>query len=215
MFKLDLHTHSMASHDGGISHEQYEQILNGNILDFIAVTDHNSIEAAQILNKKMGTKIIVGEEIMTLDGEIIGLFLSQKVEPGLSAFETVKAIKKQGGLVYIPHPFETVRKGLSEATLSSIDGHIDIIEVHNSRALLQNKGSRAVMWGTLHNKVKAASSDAHGIKGLGHTFTLVEEAPTAENLVSLLTKAKLVTNRPPLRSLLYPKINRLKRKVKK
>ena len=215
MLKLDLHTHSAASKDGGISPAQYAKILNKKVLDFVAVTDHNTIEVAQKLNKQFGQRIIVGEEIMTKQGEIIGLFLTSLIKPGQSAQATVEKIKGQGGLVYIPHPFETIRKGLSEATLNSIAEHIDIIEVHNARAVLQNKGSQAVMWGTLNNKVKVAASDAHGYKALGHTFTLINEPPTALNLVNLLTKSQLVTKRPPLHTLLYPKLNRLKKKVKK
>ncbi|MCA9330415.1 PHP domain-containing protein, partial [Candidatus Saccharibacteria bacterium] len=112
MYKVDLHTHSQASPDGGITAEQYAHVLSTGLLDMIAITDHNSIAYAQEVQKQLGDKIIVGEEIMTNDGEIVGLFLTQVIEPGLSAQETCRRIKAQHGLVYIPHPFETVRKGL-------------------------------------------------------------------------------------------------------
>ena len=85
MFKVDLHTHSSASHDGGISFEQYQLALSTGLLDAIAVTDHNSIETAQALHELLGDQIIVGEEIMTSQGEIIGLFLKQPIAPGQSA----------------------------------------------------------------------------------------------------------------------------------
>jgi predicted metal-dependent phosphoesterase TrpH len=113
MLKVDLHTHSVASPDGGISESQYQQVLNKGTLNCIAITDHNEVDFAIAMNKKFGDKIIVGEEIMTTQGEIIGLFLTEKVPAGLSPEETVKQIRKQGALVYIPHPFETFRHGLS------------------------------------------------------------------------------------------------------
>ena len=100
MIKIDLHTHSVGSPDGGITLEEYARLLDDKVLDMIAVTDHDSIEQALVIQNKLGPRIIIGEEITSLEGEIIGLFLNQKVEPGLTAKKTVQAIKSQGGLVY-------------------------------------------------------------------------------------------------------------------
>jgi len=209
MFKIDLHTHSVASPDGGIKTEQYARALEDDQFDCIAVTDHNTIEVARSLHESLGERIIIGEEITTHEGELIGLFLKQTILPGQSALTTAKAIKAQGGIVYVPHPFETVRKGVSEASLNQITELVDIVEVHNGRAVFQNRGPQATMWARLNRKVVAASSDAHGHKGLGATYTLVSELPTVENIVKLLKKAQFVTNRPPLRTLIYPKLHRL------
>lgn len=141
MYKVDFHTHSTASPDGSIKAAQYKQLLDSGRLDAIAVTDHNRIDFALALQQELGSKIIVGEEIMTTEGEIIGLFLKELVPAKLSPLETVQAIKKQGGLVYIPHPFETVRKGLQAKSLAAITDYIDIMEVYNGRAMLQNRTS--------------------------------------------------------------------------
>jgi predicted metal-dependent phosphoesterase TrpH len=215
MPKLDLHTHSSASPDGGISAQDYRQLVKSGRLDYIAVTDHDRIDFALELQATLGNHIIVGQEITTAQGEIIGLYLKQAIPAGLSALATVQAITKQGGLVYIPHPFETVRKGMTKEVLDTLADFVDIVEVHNGRAVFQNKGAEAAAWARLHNKVGAASSDAHGSKGIGSSFTTVSENPTQLNLVKNLVSAQLSTTRPPLVSLLYPKLNRLRGKLRK
>jgi len=214
MFKIDLHTHSEASPDGGITSEQYAKALADGQLDFIAITDHNSVEMAQTLHKSLGNQIIVGEEIMTLEGELIGLFLNSFVMPHQSAEATAKSIKAQGGIVYVPHPFETVRKGLSKSVLDDIAELVDIVEVHNGRAVFQNRGPQAATWARLNCKEMAASSDAHGPKGFGSAYTQVSNHPSASNIVELLGTARIVTNRPPLKALLYPKMHRLRKKLR-
>ena len=215
MIKIDLHTHSVGSPDGGITLEEYSRLLDDKVLDMIAVTDHDSIDQALAIQNKLGPRIIIGEEITSLEGEIIGLFLNQKSEPGLRAIKTVQAIKSQGGLVYIPHPFETVRKGVTQASIDSISDEIDIVEVCNGRAVFQNKGPQALTWARLHNKIGAASSDAHGLKGIGTTYSSVETVPTKESFLEVLKTARLTTKRPPLLSLFYPKYNRFRAKIKK
>lgn len=215
MYKVDLHTHSEASPDGGITFEQYVKAIDHEVLDFIAVTDHNTISLARDLHKAMGKKIIIGEEITTKQGEIIGLFLKNVVKPHQMLIDAVKEIKTQGGVVYLPHPFETVRHGISEADLLTIADYIDIVEVYNGRAFVQNKGPQATTWARIHEKACAASSDAHGIKGLGSAYTDIKEEPTAKTLRELIRHGHCSMQRPPLRTLLYPKANKLKRVFKK
>lgn len=213
MYKVDLHTHSIASHDGGLGVAHYKKALDEGLLDAIAVTDHNRIDYAILVQQELGKKIIIGEEIMTSQGEIIGLFLKQAIQPGLTLTETVAAIKEQGGLIYVPHPFETVRKGLHPADLEAITGLIDMIEVCNGRAFTQNRSSQAVVWARLNNVRGVASSDAHGFKGLGKTYTSLPGMPTKSNMTELLTKATLMTDRPGLSALLYPKYHKLRKRL--
>lgn len=213
MFKLDLHTHSVASPDGGITLRQYRMALENGRLDCIAITDHNRIDFATQAKAQLGERIIVGEEIMTSHGEIIGLFLDEPIEPGMSPEDTIAAIREQHGLVYIPHPFETVRKGLHPATLEQIQADVDIIEVCNGRAFLQNRGEQALVWAKLNQVAAAASSDAHGVRGLGKTYTALPSAPTRDTLLSLLRGATLHTGRPGLRSLLYPKYHTIRKSL--
>lgn len=215
MHKIDLHTHSTASPDGGITPAQYSHALSAGLLDMIAVTDHNRIDMAEQLRAELGDRIIVGEEIMTTGGEIIGLYLTKVIRPGLSPLETIKQIKEQGGIVYVPHPFESVRHGLHPAIMEEVVDYLDIIEVCNGRAFWQNRSSQAVIWAKLNHLVGAASSDAHGIRGLGKTYTQVKTMPSQDDLQHILLHGVPVTDRPGLRSLLYPKYHRLRKKVRR
>lgn len=215
MYKIDLHTHSSVSPDGGITADQYADALESNLLDIIAVTDHNRIDFALGLQQQLGDRIIVGEEIMTTGGEIIGLFLKRPIKPGQSPLETVKQIKEQQGLVYIPHPFESVRHGVHPGVLEELVDYLDVIEVCNGRAFLQNRSAQAVIWAKLNRVIGVASSDAHGLRGLGKTYTQVAELPSQEDLITVLSHGIPVTDRPGLRALLYPKYHRLRKKIKR
>lgn len=210
MHKLDLHTHSYASPDGSLQATDYKHMLESGGLDVIAVTDHNRIDFALKLQAELGERIIVGEEITTLEGEIIGLYLRETVPPHLSAVATVAHIREQGGLVYIPHPFETVRKGLTAASLDAIAAEVDIMETCNGRAL-QKRGPRAEQWAAARDVPGAASSDAHGKRGWGNTYSIVTETPTRKNLVHLLRSATYSTKPVSAIGRLYPKLNRLRK----
>ncbi len=212
--KVDLHTHSSASKDGGITLSGYKNALHSGLLSYIAITDHNEISAAVKAKNMLGDRIIVGEEIMTTDGEVIGLYLKHKIEPGMSLLETIKHIKLQHGLVYIPHPFETVRSGVSHSSLALVTDMIDIIEIRNGRALLQNKSKQAVDWSHANTVTGAASSDAHSYSGLGRTYSLLGARPSQDTLVALLAEASHSTKLAKLPSLFSPKINRIKRQIR-
>jgi len=214
MYKIDLHTHSINSPDGALSKRHYQEALRHGLLDCIAVTDHNSISFAQQLHKELGNQIIVGEEITTLEGEVVGLYLTSTVPPKLSAVDTIRSIHEQGGLVYIPHPFETVRKGISQATLDKIEKDVDIIEVHNGRAVFQNKGAAARSWASRRDVPSASSSDAHGWRGWGKTYSLISDMPTPKTLPSLLKDADYIIGTVGMLGVLYPKLNRLRKRVR-
>ena len=209
--KIDLHTHSIASPDGGLTLANYRKALETGTLDYIAITDHNTIVFALEAQRELGERIIVGEEITAKEGEIIGLYLKEAIPAGLSVAETVAAIKAQNGLVYIPHPFETVRKGLPRRVLDTIANDIDIIEVFNGRALLPHRSRQARKWAGEHTVSGAASSDAHGNRGWGRTFSILGAAPSRSNLVTLLADATYSTKTVG-GGVVYPKLNRLRRR---
>lgn len=214
MYKIDLHTHSTTSPDGALSARHYEDALGKGALDYIAITDHNSISFAQKLHDEIGDQIIVGEEVTCLEGELIGLYLKDVIPANLSVVDTIRAIHAQGGLVYVPHPFETVRKGIPEATLDQIAKDVDIIEVHNGRAIFQNKGGLAHSWSARHDMPSASSSDAHGRHGWGKTYSLISEAPTAKTLPVLLKDADYFIGTVGMLGVLYPKFNKLRKKIR-
>jgi predicted metal-dependent phosphoesterase TrpH len=214
MYKADLHTHSAASPDGGLSAEDYKWALESHVLDIIAVTDHDTIAFAEALQQSLGACIIVGEEISSTEGDIIGLYLKKHIRPGMTAPETVDAIHAQGGLVYIPHPFEKVRKGLQKVTLDALASKVDIIETYNGRSWLSSNSSRAQAWTATHNVSAACSSDTHGRRGWGKTYSLLADMPTQVNLLASLLNARSVADSVGLIGRLYPKLNRIRKHLR-
>ncbi|HSA83333.1 MAG TPA: PHP domain-containing protein [Patescibacteria group bacterium] len=210
MIKIDLHTHSIISSDGGIGESGYERLLQDKFLDCIAITDHNRIDFAEKMHKKLGDKIIIGEEITTTEGEMIGLFLKEVVPSGLSAIETANVIKKQGGLVSIPHPFETLRQGIQLPVLEQIIEKIDIVEVFNGRGKWRGKSDDAFIFAKKYHLAQAASSDAHGYHGAGKTYTQIHSLPSVSTLKKRLLNGSLVKEYAPLWTFLYPSWNRMK-----
>lgn len=210
-YKIDLHTHSILSPDGGITKEQYRRIFQKGTLDFIAVTDHNEINFALELNQELGGKIIVGEEIKTEQGELVGLYLKKFIQPGLKAKETIKLIKAQGGLVYLPHPFEHFRWGISWDFLPEITEAIDIIEVFNARGFFSPKRQELIKLALKENKAYAVSSDAHSFGEIGRAYTVIEKKPTRKNLTRLLSQPKTKIGKINFLYLFSPTANRIRK----
>jgi predicted metal-dependent phosphoesterase TrpH len=212
-YKVDLHTHSIISQDGGITAAQYENVLQTGELDCIAITDHNETSFARIMQKKLGNRIIIGEEISTKEGEIIGLYLHETIPGGISLEEAVASIKHQSGLVYVPHPYEHFRKGLQQDAIELITSDIDIVEVFNGRARFRGKPILAERFALKNNIPQAASSDAHGRSGLGQTSSALSEFPDHKTLKKLLTTALLDKTYAPFYTFFYPILNRIKNNV--
>jgi len=210
MYRIDLHTHSVLSHDGGISESDYKKILDSDSgkLDFVAVTDHNEIDFALKLRKKLGNRVIVGEEIMTRDGEVLGLYLTKRIPPKLDLLDATRRIIDQGGVVYTPHPFHPFRSSLSIESVEKILEITDqlIIEVHNARTSYFTRSLVAHAFSEKHNLAKGASSDSHCKWGIG-TYTDISDKPNPENLVSLIKSGQIHSHRAPSYSLFCPKIN--------
>lgn len=211
-YKIDLHTHSNFSTDGGLREKDYKMLFDKKILDFAAITDHNTIEFAKKIALKFGEKIIVGEEIRAREGEVIGLYLRKNVVSGLSLNETISQIKAQNGIVYIPHPFETLRHGLDGNSLREIEEKIDIIEVFNSRARWRGKADKSESFAKKYNKARSSASDAHCIFGTGHAFAIISKSPTRDTLIELMNNASFKKGYAPLFSYLCPGINKIKNK---
>lgn len=211
--KVDLHTHSIISHDGGIRAEQYIKLLERGTLDCVAITDHNETRFAKVMHEKLGDKVIVGEEITTKDGEMIGLFLQRTVQPGMSAKETAAAIHVQGGIVYIPHPFETMRKGIQRNILEEIKADIDILEVFNARGRGREKIEKMESFAEWFHIAEAASSDAHCRSGIGSAYSVVEKLPKKGTVKKLLKKGTLHKEYAPLWTYLCPAVNRIKNAI--
>lgn len=169
--KIDLHTHTLCSKD---SCNQYDRIITAVQsagLDGIAVTDHNEFRGALELQRRAPFLVIPGEEIKTGAGEIIGLFLQERIPPGLDPLETVDRIHAQGGLAYVPHPFDEVRGSrLEHWALDVVAPHLDLLEVFNARNAWPAFNRRALAYAREHELLAGAGSDAHTYAEYGRAY---------------------------------------------
>lgn len=199
MKKIEFHIHTIASKDS--LQNKYFLLFMCKLrkIDCIAITDHNEIYYAQknkCFFEKHGLDVIVGEEIFTKDGEIIGLFLSDKILPNLSAKETVNEIKKQGGLVYIPHPYDEKRAGtvLSNSSLEKIKKYVDFMEVHNGRNYSSFFSDKQDEITQKYGFIPIVGSDAHTFYEVGRNYCVVDSIDK-ETLKHSIKKASLIKNK--------------------
>ncbi|MCL5960922.1 MAG: PHP domain-containing protein [Chloroflexi bacterium] len=166
----------------------------------LAITDHNSIKGSLELQRIAPIRIILAEEIKTLQGEIIGLFLQEEIPRRLSAEETVSKIKEQGGLVYVPHPFDRLRGSrLRRQTLLEIVGQVDIMEVFNSRVTFPRDNALAREFADRFGLAHGGGSDAHVAYEIGRTVVEIPDFETpAEFLIALRQGAVRGRLSPPL-----------------
>lgn len=193
MLRTDLHTHTYYSPDALTSPPDFIDACLNRGVNCVAITEHNTIRGALAMREACPFKVIVGEEIRTADGEIIGLFLREEVPARLSAEETVRLIKEQGGLVSIPHPFDRLRrKSLGERALLRIAYQVDIIETFNARITFSGDNERASRFAQEHGLLAAAVSDAHSPGELGASYTEMPDFDGPEAFLQSLGQAKLV-----------------------
>ena len=200
MTLVDLHNHTHRSYDAQNGLADYERAHAEGRVDVVAITDHNTIEGALELAAAASFPVIVGEEIDTADGELIGLFLREHVPPGLPAVETARRIRDQGGLVYLQHPFYRIVRGRMRARareeLRGL-GLIDIVEAANGGPLAAADNARALAWARACDLPHAASSDAHEPAAIGTCLTAVPDGPVdAATLPGLLRAGTAVDRRP-------------------
>lgn len=167
MLRLDLHIHTRASHDCLNDYADVVSAARARDLQRIAITDHNEIDGAFRVRDLAPDLVIVGEEVKTAEGvDVTGLFLSEKIPKGTPAVETALAIKEQGGLVYVPHPFAG-GKGLGEEVLASIEPYVDVVEVFNARIHKPELNEKARRWAEARDLPGGAGSDAHTLREIG------------------------------------------------
>ena len=197
MLKVDLHMHTHFSHDSGAPSRSIVDRCIRTGLNYIAVTDHNTLSGALEVQSLAPFPVIVGEEIKSASGDIIGLFLKEEVPKDLPAIDTVRAIKDQSGLVMIPHPFDRLRPSAIDGdALTEILPHVDIMEAFNAHDLLMRDNHRAAAFTQEHGLVAAAVSDSHTPLELGRTYMEVPEFDgTAQGFKEALSQARLVTRR--------------------
>ncbi len=190
MLKADLHIHSNYSFDSSNTPEQIIERCKQIGINCIAIADHGTAEGGLKLKSIAPFPVIVAEEILTPDGEIMGMFLEKTIPTNIPVPEAVARIKEQGGLVCIPHPFDSLtRAGLgakSAKMMEKIVEQIDVIEVLNARSPITSCSSMAYAFAERHNKARSAGSDAHTIMEIGNAYVEMAEFSTKrEFLISL------------------------------
>ena len=188
--------HTTWSHDCSIEVDDLLDHAESEGLGAIAVTDHNVFGGAlEAVEKARGRKLIVipGEEVKTDgEGEVIGLFLKEEIPRGMTFAETVAAIRAQGGLVYVPHPFDRLHSIPSAATLQRNLGEIDVFEVYNARLLFEGYNVEALRFARKYNLTAAAGSDAHVLQGVGTGAVRMRRFQGPEEFLLSLRSAEIL-----------------------
>ena len=189
--KVDLHLHSNFSHDGRSSLEDLVARSKECGLERIALTDHNTVEGAIALARLAPELAIVGEEVKTLEGEVIGLFITSRLAPYLPAEEVMDLIHGMGGLTYIPHPLDRRRANFSVERMAELADRIDIIETYNpwcEPAANQAASRLAEELG----KVTATGSDSHAAQELGRSWMEMDTFGDPQDFLEKLRYARHV-----------------------
>jgi predicted metal-dependent phosphoesterase TrpH len=199
----DLHMHTEWSYDCSVPVADLLNYAEAQGLGAIAITDHNVFggadEAVKLAHRRALT-VIPAEEVKTTSGEVIGLFLREEIPRGMSMAETIAAIREQGGLVYLPHPFDRMHAIPEARTLHAHLADIDVFEVYNARLLLDGFNDEALRFARKYNLTMGAGSDAHVLQGVGTGLVRMRAFDGPEEFLISLRSAEIL-RRP--KSLVY------------
>ena len=192
----DFHCHTRHSPDSRLTEDRFIQLAVERGLTHVAVTDHNTIEGSVAVRdraEQLGVAdrltVILGQEVSSADGEIIGLFIESTIPRGLSAEETADAIHAQGGLVSIPHPFDPFRRShIRPEPLEQLAAsrRIDAMEVFNSRVTLPRHNQQAADFAARHGIPGVACSDSHTALEVAMSFNALPAFASAAELATVL-----------------------------
>ena len=197
LIRVDMHCHTRLSKDSLNDPRRLVTTAAERGLGALCVTDHNGLANALALSRMedLPIKVIPSEEVKSSEGRLIGYFLSELVPKGLSPEETVRRIKGQGGLVGIPHPFDTMRTA-SRITTPALDrlvqaGLVDILEVFNARAVNAADNERALQYAQEHGLAMSGGSDAHTLVEVGRAYAEIAPFSTPEEFLANLRAGKV------------------------
>jgi len=200
---VDLHMHTDHSPDCATPVETLLLSAKEAGLGAIAITDHNEVSGAlaarELAEEIGGIKVIVAEEVKTAEqGEVIGLFVEERIERGMTMGETIAEIRRQNGLVYVPHPFDRLHSVPDYEHLLDMVEEIDILEVFNPRVTLTAFNEEAVRFAAKYRIVPGAGSDSHVAQGLGSVMIRVHDFEDAEEFLEAMRDAYIVRRRKNL-----------------
>lgn len=213
-WKVELHSHTRYSKDSLTSLEAFLKTCQVRGIDRVAVTDHNTINGALAMAKLAPERVIVGEEIMTSQGELLAFFVQENVPPFLSPQETIRRLRDQGAFISVSHPFDRLRKGAWELPeLEAIVAEVDAIEVFNARCLFPQDNAKAVEFAVKHHKAFTVGSDAHVPSELGAATLILPPFEGGGDFGRALTEAQVQTRYNPFWVHFYSKYAKWMRKL--
>lgn len=192
--RVDCHVHTVASGDSVLGVEELAARALAEGIDVVFVTDHHEVAAAVAARERdLGVRIEVGEEIRTPDGEVLGLFLTERIPYVLPLREVVARIRAQGGLVGLPHPFDPVRAGTAAvADELCAAGLVDFVEAFNAKVGDAEHNAAAAALAARHNLPATAGSDAHDGPGVGAAYVEVPAFDGPAEFLDALGRGRIV-----------------------
>ncbi|HEX5014115.1 MAG TPA: PHP domain-containing protein [Candidatus Limnocylindrales bacterium] len=214
---LDLHVHTSASFDSLASPESQVRAAVARGLTHLAITDHDTIDGAlvardYVARERLPLTVLVGQEVKTAEGDLIAVFLDRPIPSFLAPAEAIAAVRAQGGLVGIPHPFDRFRGSLLAGSQdgaaedvaaevaatgpAAIAPLVDWVEVHNARIMVGKGNEQAAAFARDNGLAGVAASDAHSTLEVGVAYSVLDGDPsTPDGLLAALPPADLVTGR--------------------
>jgi predicted metal-dependent phosphoesterase TrpH len=196
--RVDMHSHTCYSGDAVTTLDELAERAESTAVDVLCITDHHSIRGAlEAIERDIGCRVVVGEEVKTRAGEVIGLFLTERIPHGLEPRDTIARIRGQGGVVYVPHPFDPVRHALREPVLRqlSLDGEIDALEVFNAKVSLDHLNRLAADLADETGLPGGAGSDAHDPAGFGAAYVEMPDFDGPADFLARLREGRIVGHR--------------------
>jgi len=188
--KTEFHCHTCYGKDSLVKIQDLVIACENKGIQKLVVTDHNTISGALEAQKIDPHRFIVGEEIMTQHGELLGIFIKREIPAGLSALKTIEILRSQGAFISVSHPFDAFRKGHWEANdLLNIASYIDAIEVFNARCLLPQFNTRARVFSQHNQLLGTVGSDAHSVGEVGQATLTLPDFDDGASLKQALTQA--------------------------
>lgn len=192
MLKADFHIHTRYSADSQNEPEDIIKRCQKIGLNCIAIADHDAVDGAIRTQAIAPFKVIVAEEVLTYNGEIMGMFLKERIASGISIDRAIAAIKEQGGLVCVPHPFAPLRGlRLTAEEFNQLAPKIDVIEVFNARCPSMQPNNKAKSFSAGHNLPGTGGSDSHTIAEIGHVSVEMNDFDTPAEFLESLRQAKI------------------------
>jgi predicted metal-dependent phosphoesterase TrpH len=197
-WNVDLHSHTLWSKDCLTKFDTIIELCARRSIDRIAITDHNTADGALAMQKIAPDLVIVGEEIMTTQGEILAYFVRESVPAGLSPDETIKRLRDQGAVISVAHPFDQLRKGAwQEEDLLKIIGQVDAIEIFNARCMIPKDNDRALEFAQQHQLIGTAGSDAHTAGEYGKGMVRMQPFEGPSDFLASLRQAEYIKRLSP------------------